>query len=160
MAQIQFSVDVRDIRDSLQNEAEEYVKTIWDKRKFACIEEAGQVLYDNGYLPHGTTWEAFYDGCWFSVDKGTGADLAHYFHEGQMYGPNIPIFERDRYGNKTGSIKAFYSPKGKQKYPIPGKMLNQGPNEPAGVYHWTEAIQENGKLYQEYIDRCAEILRR
>lgn len=150
MAEISYSVDVRAIRDQLQNEANDYVTHIWDARKNACIAAAGDVLNDNGYLPNGTTWEAWNGACWFSVDKGTGTDLAHYFFEGQIYGPNFFI-------KKLGEWR---SPKGKQKYPN-GKMLKQGPNTGLGVRHWTDALRPpSGALYNAYLQRCEEILRR
>ena len=150
MAEIYFDVDVRQIRDTLQDEMDSYVKRISTQRKNACIEAAGDVLNEHGYLPKGTTWEAWNGACWFSVDKGTGADLAHYFHEGIKYGPNFFV-------KKLGEWR---SPAGKPKTPN-GKYLNQYPGSPSGVRYWTEAIQSpDGELYDEYLRRCEEILRR
>lgn len=162
MAEISFKIDVRAVRDKLQDDAGSLVKRIVDARKNACIYAVGEVLDEHRYLPKDTTWEAFNGACWFSVDKGTKADLAHYFHEGQIYGPNIPIFERDSQGNKTGKILRFFSPKGKPKqviYPMSEHDL-QGIGKPSGVYHWTDAVKEGGALYQELLDKCEEILRR
>ena len=149
MGMISINVDVHFIRDAIQDEAESYVKRIMSGRKEACIEAAGDVLDEHGYLPDGTVWVAYGDECWFSVDKGTGTDLAHYFHEGIMYGPNFFV-------KKLGEWR---SPKDKKKYPN-GKMLNQYPGSPSGVQYWTEAIQPGGPLFNEYIWRCEEILRR
>lgn len=149
MSEISFHVDVRAIRDTLQNEAEDYVKNIWADRKAACINAVGEVLDENGYLPEGTTWEAYGNACWFSVDKGTDTDLAHYFHEGMIYGPNFFV-------KKIGEWR---SPAGKPKKPN-GKYLNQYPGSHLGVQHWTEAVEEGGPLYDEFINRCAVILRR
>lgn len=149
MAEISISVDVKGIRDAIQNKAKDYVQRISQTRKNECIEAAGEVLNENGYLPVGTTWEAWNGACWFSIDKGTGADLAHYFWEGKIYGPNFFIKE----------IGEWRSPKGKQKYPN-GKMLNQYPGSHLGVRHWTKALVYGGSLHMQYLERCKEILRR
>ena len=149
MAEINVNIDVRAIRDELQDSAGSLVKRIVDARKNACIEAVGEVFYENGYLPKGTTWEAWNGACWFSVDKGTNADLAHYFWEGKIYGPNFFIKE----------IGEWRSPKGKQKYPN-GKMLKQGVGSNLGVRHWTEKMQKGSPLYQDLLDKCEEILRR
>lgn len=149
MSEISFDVDVRAIRDELQAEGGRYVKLISGNRKNACIEAVGDVLDENGYLPEGTTYEAWRNACWFSVDKGTGADLAHYFHEGQIYGPNMFIRKLDE----------WRSPAGKPKSPT-GRYLNQYPGSSLGVRHWTEAVQPGGPLYYQFIERCEEILRK
>ena len=144
--------DVKDLRRQLADAGENVVQRLWSSRKYACIDAAGEVLYRNGYLPHGTTWEVMYDGCWFSVEKKDGHELAHYFHEGMIYGPNFLI--------KRGKLKGQWrSPKGKPKTPN-GKYLYQEPNAPAGVRHWTEALSTNEDLYEEWTKMCSEILRR
>ena len=151
--EISINVDVKFIRDAIQNEAQDYVQRLMDRRKNDCIEAAGDVLNDAGYLPHGTTWEAWNGACYFSVDKGTGADLAHYFHEGIVYGPNFFV-------KKIGAWRSY---RGMTKYPV--GFLPQGPGEPAGVTQWTEALvpgspEFNQGLFNEYMRRCEEILRR
>lgn len=145
MGSISLSVDVRAIRDSLQNEAEDYVKNIWYTRRLACLNAAGEVLNKNGYLPSGTTWEAAGDECQFYVEKD-GKDLTRHFYEHEIYGPNFFV-------KKIGQWR---SPKGKPKYPT-GRYYT---SPKLGKRHWTEAIEENGPLYGEYIDRCREILLR
>lgn len=158
------NVPYRQLQEVLLEMSEDYVKHIWQARKDACLMTAGQVLEEAGYLPKGTTYEPWNDQLYFSVDKGTDADLAHYFHEGMIYGPNKPIFELDAEGNRTGNIVRFYSPKGEKKHPI-YRMKNQGPTKPSGVYHWTTALQPgsenfNQGLYNEMVWRMEEILRR
>lgn len=148
MGEISLSVDVRAIRDSLQNEAEDYVKNIWYTRRLACLDAAGEVLNKNGYLPKGTTWEAVGNECQFYVERG-GKDLTHYFHEGLQYGPNFFIKQ----------LGEWRSPKGKPKRVV-HPIYTQGIGSPAGVAHWTYAISEKGPLYAEYVDRCREILLR
>lgn len=149
MAEIHISIPYREIHQQLVAASEEYVKRIYQARKEACVLAAGDILEENGYLPDGTTYEAWNDKLWFSIDKGTDADLAHYFHEGMIYGPNIFI-------KKIGEWR---SPKGKTKYPN-GKMLNQYPGSHLGVRHWTEAVEYGGPLYHQLEERIAEILRR
>ena len=85
--------------------------------------------------------------------------MAHYFHEGMIYGPNIPIFEKDAEGRKTDKILRFFSPKGKTKHYI-YDMRTQGRYKPAGVAHWTKEVQKGGSLYAQLEQRIADILRR
>lgn len=150
MAEISMHVPYREIQQALLDVSDMYVKRIFMPRKKACIEAAGDVLFENGYLPKDTTWEAWGDACWFSVDKGTDKDLAHYFHEGMIYGPNFFI-------KKIGQWR---SPKGKEKYPN-GKMLNQYVGSKLGVRHWTEAFNDkSGYMYNLLEERIADVLRR
>ena len=162
MSELRFNVDVKKIRDEIQDEANSYVKHIWQDRKDACIEAVGDVLEEHGYLPDGTTWEAWNGACWFSVVRDD-AELGHYFHEGMIYGPNIPIFsDYKNVGGKRigiGEPIKYRSPKGKPKHPN-GGYLNQYPGSHLGVQHWTKAVEEGGELYGIYEDRCKEILRR
>ena len=147
MAEISIHVPYKELQQELITTSDRYVKRIYQNRREACIMAAGDILEEKGYLPKGTTYEAWGDQLWFSVDKGTDADLAHYFHEGMIYGPNFFI-------KKIGEWR---SPKGKQKYPN-GKMLNQYQGSPLGVRHWTEAVANGGPLYEELKMRIAEIL--
>lgn len=146
MGEISFNVPYRDIRNQLAEISEDYVKHIWEKRRTACILSAGELLEDNGYLPSGTTYEAWGDQLWFSVEKN-GAELAHYFHEGIQYGPNFYIKKLD----------AWRSPKGKPKHPV-HEIYTQGQYTPAGVAHWTDAL--SNELYPELCEEIGEILRR
>lgn len=147
MAEIHINVPYREIQEQLVSASDRYVKRIYQARKDACLMAAGDVLEENGYLPDGTTYEPWNDMLWFSIDKGTNADLAHYFHEGMIYGPNFFIKK----------INQWRSPKGKQKYPN-GKMLNQYVGSHLGVRHWTEAVAKGGPLYYQLEERIAEIL--
>ena len=152
MAQISFHVPYREVQEVLLEEGENVVKRIWQNRKDACLMAAGEVLEENGYLPYGTTYEPWGDSLWFSVDKGTNADLAHYFHEGIIYGPNFFI-------KKIGEWR---SPKGKQKF-AKGPMTKQGIKQPSGVAHWTEYLDPsksrfNQGLYNQMVWRIANIL--
>lgn len=152
MGEIYLHVDVYAVRDKLMAEGKNVVQKIWANRKDACINALGEVLDENGYLPHGTTWDVYGDTCWFSVTKKDGHELAGYFHEGEIYGPNFLI--------ERGKLKGQWrSPKGKPKTPT-GRYLSQYPGSPSGVRHWTEKIKEGGPLYDEYTRRCEEILRR
>jgi len=146
VGEIKFNVPYREIRDQLVKISDNYVKNIWEKRRTACILSAGELLEDNGYLPAGTVYEAWNDRLWFSVEKN-GAELAHYFHEGIQYGPNFYIKD----------LGEWRSPKGKPKHPV-HEIYTQGQNKPAGVAHWTDAL--NNELEPELYDRIEKILRR
>ena len=150
MSAISFTIDVHAIRDAIQDEAGSYVKHIWDERKRACIEAAGEVLDENGYLPEGTIWVASGDECWFYVEKD-GKDLTGHFYEHEIYGPNFFV-------KKLGEWR---SPKGKKKFPT-GRYYT---SPKLGVRHWISGLidEDSGKegpLYAEFISRCEEILRR
>ena len=159
MSAISFRLPTRAIQDVLQQEADDYVKHVMEPRRTECLEAIAEVLESHGYLPNDTTWEVYANQLYFYVLKGeNGEDLAHYFHEGWIYGPNYPVYEVDERGNKT--LTGFRSPAGKFKYPIYEMGDRQGPNKPSGVAHWTDAVRENGALWQEVLDACREILRR
>lgn len=151
MSTISFNVPYREIQQALLDNSEDIVKHIWQDRKTACVNAAGEVLDENGYLPNGTRWFASGDTVWFVVEKD-GKDLTHYFYEGLVYGPNFLITR----GKLAGEWR---SPKNKKKFPT-GDYLNQYPYAPSGVRHWTEALDENGDLRYEFEERVGEILRR
>ena len=156
-----------------------YVTHIWKERREECLNEIALILQENGYLPKGTTWEIFGDRLYFSTYMpGSNVDLAHYFWEGQVYGPNIPKWDayemevgkngrpryvRDSRGYKIGKgdPSSYRTPGGWVKYPKEGQFLEgQGPGSPMGVRHWTEAVDNGGELFDEVVERCGEILRR
>jgi hypothetical protein len=145
---ISYNVNVNEVRDKLQNAAEDYVKHIWSARRRACVEAAGDALNAHGYLPSGTEWDAVGNNCEFYVEKN-GANLTHYFHEGIQYGPNFFV-------KKIGEWR---SPANKPKKPIHA-ITTQEQYSPAGVAHWTRAFEHDGALLADFEARCAEILRR
>ena len=164
MSEISFKLPVRAIKDEIDNSANEFVKHVMAPRKIECLEAVGEVLEENNYLPDGTTWYVENELLYFSVYMGdSDEDLAHYFWEGQIYGPNIPTFDEYTYaGGRRWGIdppKRFFSPKGQRKYPT-GRYLEQGPDTGLGVQHWTEAVEPGGELFDEVVERCEEILRR
>ena len=163
MSVIEFRLPTRAIKDAIDNSANEFVKHVMAPRRIECLEAVGEVLEENGYLPTDTDWYVENELLYFSVYKDESEDLAHYFHEGLIYGPNIPVYESyetihgRRYG--VGAIKRWVSPKGQKKYQT-GAYLDQYPGSPLGVQHWTEAVMEGGELFDEVVERCEEILRR
>ena len=164
MSAISFRLPTRAIQDVLQKEADDYVKHVMEPRRTECLEAIAEILERHGYLPYDTDWEVYANQLYFYVLKGTnGEDLAHYFHEGLIYGPNIPVFERYEYidGRRIGIGEPirFFSPKGQRKYQT-GQYLDQYPGSPSGVQHWTEAVEEGGELFDEVVEACREILRR
>ena len=163
MSVIEFRLPVRTIKDAIDNSANEFVKHVMAPRKIECLEAVGEVLEENEYLPTDTVWYVENELLYFSTYKDSDEDLAHYFHEGLIYGPNIPVFEQYEYvGGRRWGInppKRFFSPKGQRKYQT-GQYLDQYPGSPMGVQHWTEAVTEGGELFNEVVERCEEILRR
>ena len=174
MAELVVNIDVRGMRDELAEAGADVVQHLWQKRKDDCLLAAGDVLYENGFLPHGTTWEAFNNELIFNVDKGK-VDLAHYFHEGVVYEPNYPIFAsyetyvgkdgkehyaRDAQGRKIGigDPIAFRSPEKKTTEGRP--IATQGIDSPSGVPHWTQELSDDPILAKQYAMRCLEILTR
>ena len=121
MAEIEFRLPIRAIKNALDNSANEFVKHVMAPRKEECLEAVGEVLEENGYLPYDTYWYVENELLYFSVWKDNSADdLAHYFHEGLIYGPNIPVFSEYTYVNGRrygiGEPYRFVSPKGQKKY--------------------------------------------
>lgn len=61
---------------------------------------------------------------------------AHYLYYGEVYGPNIPVFDDDS-GEPTG----FFSPPGKKKHPTGRKLeFNTDTNPLAGPF-WFERMK-------------------
>jgi len=164
MSTVTMRLPGRAIREALDNSMNEYVKHIMEPRRTECLYAVADVLDENGYLPKDTTWEVYANQLYFYTFKDDSAeDLAHYFWEGQIYGPNIPTFSQYQYidGKRwgIGEPTRYFSPKGKRKYPT-GEYLDQYPGSPMGVQHWTEAVEAGGELFDEVVERCEEILRR
>lgn len=164
MSQIEFKLPLQDIKNALDYNAETYVQKVWQYRRDECMQAIGEILEEHSYLPTDTYWYVEDNRLWFSVDKdGAKEDLAHYFHEGMIYGPNIPVFREYTYvdGRRVGLGKPyrFVSPRGQKKYPT-GEYLDQYEGSPMGVQHWTEAVENGGELFEEVCERCEEILRR
>lgn len=81
----------------------------------------------------------------------TRAPQARYLFEGEIMGPNIPIFE-------NGVLKGFFSPPGKKKH-LTGRRIRYSRTgaDRAGP-HWDEALvnaegDEIVREYQDYINR-------
>ena len=164
MGAISFRLPTREIKEAVEDGVNDYVKHVMEPRRTECLEAIAEILESHGYLPYDTDWEVYANQLYFYVLKGTnGEDLAHYFHEGLIYGPNIPVFERYEYidGRRVGIGEPirFFIPKGKKKYQT-GQYLDQYPDSPSGVQHWTEAVEEGGELFEEVVEACREILRR
>jgi len=183
MAAISLQVDFNALRQSLEGAEDEFVKRVWQPRREQCLMAAGDALKAHGYLPKDTTYEVTGGSTlWFSVYKGgSERDLAHYFFEGTLYGPNFPKFEEyetwtdangkehyvyDSNGNRVGIGDPidFKSPKGYgTKHPLDGRPIpHQGQGEVNGVPHWTEYLAEekDGALWSDFRRRCEDILRR
>ena len=164
MGAIEFRLPSRAIREALDNTTD-YVQRIADARRTECLYAIADVLNENGYLPTGTTWDVEGNLLYFYTYKeGSDEDLAHYFHQGLIYGPNIPVFREYAYSDGRrygiGEPYKFVSPKGQKKHLTGEYIASQGPGSPTGVSHWTEAVEEGGELFDEVVERCEEILRR
>ena len=63
---------------------------------------------------------------------------AHYLYHGEIYGPNIPVFDDD-----SGEPTRFFSPKNRKKYPT-GRPLRFSPDKnPNAQAHWAEVAKAN-----------------
>ena len=154
MGAISIDVPYREIQQILLEESENYVKRIREQRRYDCLMAAGDVLDENGYLPNGTVYRPVGDELVFFIDKGNGVNLANYFHEGWIYGPNFFV-------KKLGEWRSY---KGRTKEPE-HEMDKQGQYMPSGVAHWTEALVPGSDMfdksvYNQLVWRIEEILRK
>lgn len=75
--------------------------------------------------------------------KGSGKIIfpgpyAHYLYHGEIYGPNIPVFDDD-----SGEPTRFFSPKNRKKYPT-GRPIRFSPDKnPNAQAHWAEVAKAN-----------------
>lgn len=70
-------------------------------------------------------------------------DYAHYVYEGIVYGPNIPVFD------KEGNGIRWVSPRGMKKFPTGNYMEYQNP---LATRHWDEtAIEDNRELVEQTV---------
>ncbi len=61
---------------------------------------------------------------------------AHYLYYGEVYGPNIPVFEDD-----TGEPTRFYSPPGRPKYPTGRRLTYSVDVNPLAGPFWNERMK-------------------
>lgn len=61
---------------------------------------------------------------------------AHYQYMGIVYGPNIPVFDKD-----TGTLLAYFSPPGKRKHPTDKKLTYDKAQNPLAGPHWVERMK-------------------
>lgn len=101
--------------------------------------DAAVIRYDIQYVPWDTGTLA--RGPYSVTAIGSGevvypGPYAHYMYYGEVYGPNIPVFEDD-----SGEPTRWFSPPGREKHPT-GRPLeySQEPNPLAGSY-WFERMK-------------------
>lgn len=58
---------------------------------------------------------------------------AHYQWEGEVYGPNYPLYE-------GGVLSGFWSPKGEDKHPTGRKLQYSKDQHPLASSHWEKAM--------------------
>ena len=97
------------------------------------------IRYDMQYVPWdtGTLARSAYSATAIGYGEVVyPGPYAHYMYYGEVYGPNIPIFDDD-----TGDPTAWFSPPGMEKHPT-GRQLeySQDPNPLAGSY-WFERMK-------------------
>ena len=63
---------------------------------------------------------------------------AHYLYHGEIYGPNIPIFEDD-----SGIPTTYRSPKNKKKFPTGRPLQFSKDKNPNAQAHWAEVTIQN-----------------
>lgn len=98
-------------------------------KKFG-LEPGGRVqkAIDYGVIKWNALYMAFKTGtlansAYFATNIGSGevvypVPYAHYMEKGEVYGPNIPVFE-----DSSGTPTRFFSPPGRKKHPT-GRALN------------------------------------
>ena len=81
---------------------------------------------------------------------------AHYQYIGEVYGPNIPIFE-------DGVLVGFFSPPGQKKHPT-GRPINYNKEKhPLATKEWDKAMMDaRGEEFLKYVkdilmQRCKEL---
>lgn len=100
---------------------------------------APKVPFDTGYLIRQALQTSI-------IGQGLivyGTPYARYLYYGEVYGPNIPIFE-------AGELAGFYSPPGQKKHPTGRALTYQGAPE-RGAF-WFERMKAE---HREYIVREA-----
>ena len=97
------------------------------------------IRYDEQYVPWDTGTLA--RSAYSATKIGSGEVIypgpyAHYMYYGEVYGPNIPVFEDD-----SGEPTRWFSPPGREKHPT-GRELkySQDPNPLAGSF-WFERMK-------------------
>lgn len=118
--------------------------------------DAAVIRYDMPYVPWdtGTLARSPYS----VTDIGSGEVIypgpyAHYQYYGEIYGPNIPVFE-----DNTGEPTRYFSPKGREKHPT-GRPLQYSPepNSLAGSY-WFERMKADH--LDDIVDEAKKAVRR
>lgn len=61
---------------------------------------------------------------------------ARYLYYGEVYGPNIPVFE-----DESGKPTRFFSPPGKKKHPTGKKLEYSKEKNPLAGSHWFERMK-------------------
>lgn len=136
---IRLEIDVSDLMDSLTPEALQ--------KKFGC-HEGGRVQkaidkavidYDLSYTPYltGTLAKSAYT----ATDIGSGEVIypgpyARYQYYGEVYGPNIPVFDDD-----SGVPTRFFSPPGQEKHPTGRALQYNTEINPLAGSHWFERMK-------------------
>ena len=109
------------------------VQCLIDEKVIDCCEEGG-------YVPASPDRVLEFSAR-LSTEIGSGTVIwntpyARYQYYGIVYGPNIPIFDKD-----TGVLLRYFSPPGKKKHPTDKKLTyDKGQNERAGP-HWVERMK-------------------
>ena len=106
----------------------------------AAIDNAA-LRYSEMYMPLDSgsliarTYEATVVGSGKIVFPGP---YAHYLYHGEVYGPNIPIFD-----DGSGIPTRYFSPRGKKKFPT-GIALNiKIDKNPNATSHWWDVAKAN-----------------
>ena len=73
---------------------------------------------------------------------------AHYQYTGDVYGPNIPIKDKD------GNIVGFFSPPGQKKHPTGAQLKYSTEMHPRASKEWDKAMMaDNGQAFIEEVKR-------
>ncbi len=74
------------------------------------------------------------------------AEYAHYMYYGEIYGPNIPVYDSD------GNVEGFFSLPNVKKKPTGRKMTFNTEKHPSATSHWDKvAMQTRLKLFEQEV---------
>lgn len=95
---------------------------------------------DGGYVP-ASPYRALEASAQIATDIGSGEVIwdtpyARYQYYGIVYGPNIPILDKE-----TGVLLGFFSPPGKKKHPTDKKLTYDKAQNPNAGARWFERMK-------------------
>lgn len=135
MADFSIKADLDALRDKLYIMGKQFTDLKWDDPTLLEIYDLYAKMID--------PWVPMREGVLAQSVQVSSEGLkypgpyAHYQYMGIVYGPNIPIFDKD-----TGDLIGWRSPKGKKKHPTDRKLRYSTEKHPLASSHWDKAMME------------------